>query len=112
MGDQGLSGNKAAADSLSSQTVGTPCGSCPLHYLNFEVKYAPTLDNKTQMRTYKAHTIKGPETRNTEGPFPGYKNYDHPITPGTYKLKFDFKKEDLRFADFNFTAVLRAAHSH
>ena len=100
MGNQGLSANKAKADSLSSQSVGTPCGSCPLHFLNFEVKYTPTLDDKTQMNTEKAHTIKGPETRNTPGPFDGYKYYDHPITPGTYKLKFDFKKDDLRFLWF------------
>lgn len=107
MGNQGLSGNKAKADSLSSQSVGTPCGSCPLHYLNFDVKYLPVLDDKTQMHTKKAHTIKGPETRTTPGPFPSFKNYDHPIAPGTYKLKFDFKKDDLRF--FPFGPVIMAA---
>jgi hypothetical protein len=109
----GLQANQRAAQQRVNKPVKQPCLPCESHYLWVRFVYAdmdsPVADTKTRtFHTRKGHSIAGPEKRATRAGI--WKAvYDSPIAPGTYTMKLDFTKTDLRLWDFNFTAELRSA---
>lgn len=103
----GLAANRSAAQALPGQAP-LAVKPCP-HCLKLVVYYKPTLDGShPPLRTYKPHTVAGPETRKSTARFDGNALHE-PVTPGSYTLSFQFTREDLRFADLSFTAVMYAA---